>query len=118
MKNQATNRGEIYWIEDPGAVGSEQSGSRPVLVVQNDIGNRTSPTTIVVFITSQQRRQSYPFHVYFNPEESGLRVGGVVLCERIRTVDQSRLKRRMGGLNRERMRQVDLALHHSLGLEH
>ncbi|MBI2918850.1 MAG: type II toxin-antitoxin system PemK/MazF family toxin [Chloroflexi bacterium] len=110
-------RGEIYWLQLPSASGSEQAGRRPVLIVQNDVGNRSSPTTIVAAITSQPRRRQYPFHVPFTARESGLRLDGTVLCEQIITVDQGRLGEMAGSLGGERMREVDVALHHSLGLE-
>jgi mRNA interferase MazF len=109
-------RGEIYWLELEGS-GSEQLGRRPVLVIQNDIGNRTSPTTIVAAITSQPRRRLYPFHVPFTAEESGLRRGGTVLCEQIQTIDQGRLGVLAGILSMDKMRAIDTALHRSLGLE-
>jgi len=109
-------RGEVYWLELLAASGSEQADRRPVLVIQNDVGNRTSPTTIVAAITSQPRRQTYPFHVPFTAAESGLRLDGAVLCEQIFTVDQQRLGPLAGALRQERMREVDVALHYSFGL--
>ncbi len=111
-------RGEIYWIRTATPTGSEQACLRPALVVQNDVGNSTSPTTIVATITSQRRRYIYPFHVRFTSQESGLRLDGIVMCEQIQTTDQSRLGRLLGRLSNEKMQEVDLALHHSLGLEH
>ncbi|MBM2832208.1 MAG: growth inhibitor [Dehalococcoidia bacterium] len=111
-----TRRGEIYWLELPPASGSEQTGRRPVLIIQNDTGNRTSPTTIVAAITSRQGCQHYPFHVEFSAGESGLRLEGTVLCEQVHTVDQGRLGGMAGALSRERMVEVDLALRRSLGL--
>ena len=111
-------RGEIYWLRLAETTGSEQAGMRPALVVQNDVGNSTSPTTIVATITSQRRRHSYPFHVRFTSQESGLRLDGIVMCEQIQTVDQTRLGELIGQLRYEKMQEVDLALHHSLGLEH
>ncbi len=111
-------RSEIYWLQLTGGGGSEQAGRRPVLIIQNDVGNRASPTTIVSAITSQPRRRPYPFHVPFTAQESGLHLDGTVLCEQIQTVDQSRLGTLAGALSQEKMREVDLALHHSLGLEH
>lgn len=111
------SRGEVYWLELISATGSEQTGRRPVLIVQNDTGNRASPTTIAAAITSQPRRRRYPFHVPFTAQESGLRLDGTVLCEQIQTVDQGRLGSLAGALSRQKMREVDLALHHSLGLE-
>jgi mRNA interferase MazF len=111
-------RGEIYWLQLPVSIGSEEAGRRPVLIIQNDIGNRLSPTTIVTAITSQPRRRQYPFHVPFTAKESGLLLDGTVLCEQVQTIDQSRLGGLAGTLSRERMQEVDLALHRSLGLEH
>lgn len=110
-------RGEIYWLELRPASGSEQAGRRPVLIIQNDVGNRSSPTTIVAAVTSQPRRRRYPFHVPIASEESGLRLDGTVLCEQIQTVDQRRLGGPAGALSAVKMREVDLALHYSLGLE-
>jgi mRNA interferase MazF len=111
-------RGEIYWLNLPPASGSEQAGRRPVLIIQNDVGNRASPTTIVAAITSQPRRRRYPFHVPFTAHESGLRLGGIVLCEQIMTVDQRRLGELAGSLSQDKMQEVDLALHYSMGLQH
>lgn len=111
------NRGDIYWLDLPPASGSEQAGRRPVLIIQNQIGNRTSPTTIVAAITSQPRKRVYPFHVHFTAQESGLGLAGIVLCEQVQTIDQKRLGTRSGALSKEKMREVDLALHFSLGLE-
>ena len=111
-------RGEIYWLQLIRGIGSEQAGRRPVLIIQNDIGNRTSPTTIVTAITSQPRRRRYPFQVPFTGQESGLRIDGAVLCEQIQTVDQGRLDGLAGSLSQDKMREVDLALRYSLGLEH
>ena len=110
------SRGDIYWLDVPSGVGSEQGGRRPVLIVQNDVGNRASPTTIVAAITSQSRSRRYPFHVPFTASESGLRLDGTVMCEQIRTVDQRRLAGLAGSLNAARMLEVDEALHWSLGL--
>ena len=111
-------RGEIYWLHLTVGRGPEQTGRRPVLIIQNDIGNQFSPTTIIATITSQPRSRRYPFQIPFSPEESGLRTGGTVLCEQVLTVDQERLDGVAGSLPNERMEQVDIALHRSLGLEH
>ncbi len=109
------SRGEIYWLRLEGG-GSEQAGRRPVLIIQNDIGNRYSTTTIVAAITSQPRRRHYPFHVPFLAEESGLRQDGTVLCEQIQTIDQARVGSLLGRLNSQKMQEVDSALHRSLGM--
>ena len=111
-------RGEIYWLDLSVGRGSEQAGRRQALIIQNDTGNQFSPTTIIAAITSQPRPRRYPFHVPFSSEESGLRIGGTVLCEQVLTVDQERLNGLAGSLPNERMAEIDTALHRSLGLEH
>ena len=109
-------RGEIYWLDLGSRRGSEQAGRRPVLIVQNDVGNMASPTTIVAAITSQERRRAYPFHVAISGRGSGLRLNGTVLCEQIQTVDQGRLGLLAGRLDDATMVEVDIALQWSLGL--
>ena len=109
-------RGEIYYVDWSSGRGSEQTGARPALIIQNDIGNQFSPTTIVAAI-STQRRRPYPFHVAITAQESGLPQDSLVKCEQVQTVDQARLGRLVGSLSRERMQEVDLAIHRSLGLE-
>lgn len=121
-------RGEIYWVEFDPVKGSEQGGLRPALVVQNDTGNRFSPTTVVVAITSRLPPQPYPFVVVIQPEESGLPVPSAVNCAQIATIQQdgaqSRLRpprgetklRPIGYLRTERMAEVDQALRFNLGL--
>ena len=116
MRAAVASRGEIHWVLFGEAIGSEQAGRRPALIIQNDGGNRTSPTTIVAAITSQSRSRRYPVQVPFTAEESGLRVAGLVLCEQIQTVDLRRLDGFIGSLGIERMREVDAALRWSLGL--
>lgn len=108
-------RGEIYWVDFGIPRGSEQGGQRPALVVQNDVGNAYSSTTIVAAITSQQG-QEYPFHVPITAEESGLRRDGTVLLEQIRTITKDRLVTKAGTLPSAKMREVDKALKVSLGL--
>lgn len=110
-------RGEIYYVDWSPGRGSEQAGIRPALVIQNDTGNRLSPTTIVVAISTQRRRR-YPFHVAITAQETNLSEDSVVKCEQIQIVDQSRLGRLVGPLNGEKMLEIDQALHQSLGLEH
>ncbi len=109
-------RGEIYNVDWSPGRGSEQAGIRPALVIQNDAGNRSSPTTIVAAVSTQQRRH-YPFHVAISPQESGLPLDSVVKCEQIQTADQTRLGNLLGFLGADKMREVDAALHRSLGLE-
>lgn len=109
-------RGEIYWLDMPVSQGSVQQGRRPVLVVQNDLGNRYSTTTIVAAITSQRQQRPYPFQVAFSAQESGLRLDGTILCEQIQTIDQVRLGGLAGSVPANRMLEVDQALKRSLGL--
>lgn len=110
-----TRRGEIYLVDWSPGRGSEQAGNRPALVIQNDAGNANSPTTIVATISTQMRRV-FPFQVLIAAVESGLPRDSIVKCEQIQTIDQARLGRLAGGLSPAKMREVDVALHRSLGL--
>lgn len=109
-------RGEIYFAQLNPVIGSEQGGIRPVLVVQNDIGNQYSPTTIILAITSQINKAKLPTHVELKAETYGLEKDSVILAEQIRTIDKTRLKQRIAVLNEETMKKVDEALLISLGL--
>jgi mRNA interferase MazF len=109
-------RGEIYFAQLNPVVGSEQGGIRPVLVIQNDIGNQYSPTTIVLAITSQINKAKLPTHVELKAEQYGLERDSVILAEQIRTIDKTRLKQRLAVLDDEMMNFVDQALEVSLGL--
>lgn len=109
-------RGEIYYADLRPVVGSEQGGVRPVLVVQNDIGNLYSPTVIVAAITSQIDKSRLPTHVELRAEKFGLEKDSVVLLEQIRTLDKRRLKDKVGALDAEKMTNVDEALAISLGV--
>lgn len=108
-------RGEIYFADLSPIVGSEQGGLRPVLIVQNDIGNKYSPTVIVVAITSQLSKAKLPTHVELGAKEFNLPKDSVALCEQIRTIDKRRLKEKLSTLNLEKMKQIDKALLVSLG---
>ena len=108
-------RGDIYYVDWSPGRGSEQMGMRPALIIQNDIGNQFSPTTIVAAVSTRQRRP-YPFHVNITAQESGLPQDSMVKCEQIQTIDQTRLDRRAGALSEQKMQEVDLALKRSLGL--
>jgi len=122
-------RGEIYWVEFDPVKGSEQGGLRPALVVQNDVGNRYSPTTVVVAITRTLPPRPYPFIVLVEPRESGLREPSAINCSQIATIQQtepaSRLRSARGGskvrpigqLNAEKMVQIDEALKFNLALK-
>lgn len=110
-------RGEIYFAHLNPVVGSEQGGTRPVLVVQNDVGNQYSPTTIVLAITSQINKAKLPTHVEVNAAMIGLDKNSVILAEQIRTIDKTRLQQRVAMLNDEVMQRVDHALMVSLELD-
>jgi mRNA interferase MazF len=109
-------RGDIYYADLSPVIGSEQGGVRPVLVVQNDIGNKYSPTVIVAAITSQINKAKLPTHIEITAEEYGLPKDSVILLEQIRTIDKKRLKEKIGFLSSEMMKKVDEALQISFGL--
>lgn len=109
-------RGEIYYADLSPVVGSEQGGMRPVLIVQNDVGNRHSPTVIAAAITSQKDKSRLPTHISINADRCGLAKDSIVLLEQVRTLDKQRLKERMGELDEGAMTKVDNALSVSFGL--
>ena len=109
-------RGDIFYAQLNPVVGSEQGGTRPVLVVQNDIGNQYSPTTIALAITSQISKAKLPTHIEVSGIKSGLEKNSVILAEQMRTIDKSRLKHKIAYLDEEFMLRVDKALEISLGL--
>ena len=109
-------RGDIYFADLSPVVGSEQGGMRPVLIVQNDTGNRHSPTVIAAAITSQMGKAKLPTHIELTSRTTGLNRDSVILLEQIRTIDKSRLRERMGRLDDATMKQVDNAINVSLGL--
>ncbi len=110
-------RGEIWWVDfSHERRGAEQTGRRPALVIQNDVGNENSPTTIVAAIGSGQQEKELPILVKISSAESGLPRDSVVNLAQIRTIDQSRLGNKSGNLTQEKMRKVDKAIKISLGL--
>lgn len=109
-------RGDIYYADLSPVVGSEQGGVRPVLIVQNDVGNKHSPTVIAAAITSQRDKTKLPTHIELNSHGCGLSRDSVVLLEQIRTLDKKRLKEKMGRLDDNAMNRVDQALSVSFGL--
>lgn len=110
-------RGEIYSADLDPVVGSEQGGIRPVLIIQNDVGNRYSPTVIVLAITSQTRKTHLPTHVEVPAGRTGLSKPSIVLAEQMRTLEKLRLGKRMGELSPMDMIRVDQAIRASLGFE-
>jgi len=109
-------RGDIYYADLSPVVGSEQGGVRPVLIIQNDIGNKYSPTVIATAITSQINKAKMPTHIELDANEYGLSKDSVVLAEQIRTIDKRRLKEKIGHLDDELMTRVNEALEISFGL--
>lgn len=108
-------RGEMYYADLSPVIGSEQGGIRPVLVVQNDVGNKYSPTVIAAAITSQINKAKLPTHIELNANKFGLQKDSVVLLEQIRTIDKSRLKEKIGQIPIEMMDRINRALMISLG---
>lgn len=109
-------RGEIYYADLSPVIGSEQGGVRPVLIVQNDIGNKYSPTVIAAAITSQINKAKLPTHIEISAIEYGLQKDSVILLEQIRTIDKKRLREKIGHLDDDLMDRVNEALSISFGL--
>ena len=111
-------RGDMFYADLSPVIGSEQGGIRPVLIVQNDTGNKYSPTVIAAAITSQTGKNDLPTHIKIASEENGLKSDSVVLAEQIRTIDKSRLKEKIGHINDNKlMNKVNNAIGISFGLE-
>lgn len=109
-------RGDIYYADLSPVVGSEQGGLRPVLIVQNDVGNRYSPTVIAAAITSRMGKARLPTHIDIPCNDAGLSKDSVILLEQVRTIDKKRLKEKMGHLDAGTMNHVNNAIQVSLGL--
>ena len=110
-------KGDLYFADLSPVMGSEQGGIRPVLVVQNDVGNKYSPTIIVAAITSKKNKADLPTHVAITAEGNGLSKNSVVLLEQLRTIDKRRLKERIGTIDQTRLPDVNEALSVSLGID-
>ena len=109
-------RGDIYYADLSPVVGSEQGGVRPVLIVQNDVGNKFSPTVIAAAITSQKDKTKLPTHIQVNADGCGLQKDSIVLLEQVRTIDKRRLREHMGALGQRDMHRINEALSVSFGL--
>ena len=109
-------RGDIYYADLRPVVGSEQGGVRPVLIIQNDMGNRHSPTVICAAITSRMNKAKLPTHVEIKAEDYGIVKDSVILLEQVRTIDKSRLKEKVCHLNSEVLQRINKALMVSLSL--
>lgn len=111
-------RGDMFYADLSPVVGSEQGGIRPVLIIQNDMGNKYSPTVIAAAITSQMNKTKLPTHIEIDSEQCGLKNDSVVLAEQIRTIDKSRLKEKIGHIEDEQIiNKINSALGVSFGLE-
>ena len=110
-------RGDMFYADLSPVIGSEQGGIRPVLIIQNDMGNKYSPTVIAAAITSQINKNKLPTHIEIDSEEFGLKSDSVVLAEQIRTIDKSRLKEKIGHIDDEKvMDKINNAIGVSFGL--
>ena len=115
-KDMNIKRGDIYYADLSPVVGSEQGGLRPVLIVQNDVGNRYSPTVIAAAITSKMSKARLPTHIDIYAKEVGLAKDSVILLEQVRTLDKRRLREKMGHLEEDTMKRVNEAISVSFGL--
>ncbi len=116
VMDSSVKRGDIFYADLSPVVGSEQGGTRPVLIVQNDMGNKHSPTVIAAAITSQMNKARLPTHIELIGPTVGLTKNSVVLLEQIRTIDKKRLREHMGRLDQDMMQKVDDAIAVSFGL--
>ena len=112
------HRGEVFYADLSPVVGSEQGGIRPVLIIQNEIGNRHSPTVIAAAITSRQDKNRLPTHISVRADRCGLAKDSIILTEQIRALDKRRLRERMGHVEEQVMEKVDTAIAVSFGLPH
>ena len=117
MRSLNIRRGDIYYADLSPVVGSEQGGIRPVLIVQNDVGNKYSPTVIAAAITSRTDKNKMPTHIDVFADKFGLEKNSVILLEQIRTLDKKRLREKMGHLDEDVMNQVNSAISVSFGLQ-
>ena len=117
MAGRKVRRGEIYYADLRPVTGSEQGGIRPVVILQNDTGNRFSPTTIAAAITSRDEKHRLPTHIWIGSRFYGLRQDSMILLEQVRTLDRKRLRDYIGCLDKETMQAVDRGLTVSLGMK-
>ena len=118
VKKMVIKRGDMFYADLSPVVGSEQGGIRPVLIIQNDLGNKYSPTVIAAAITSQTGKTKLPTHIEIGTENCGLKNNSVVLTEQIRTIDKSRLKEKIGHIDdQKKINEINNALGVSFGLE-
>lgn len=113
----SVKRGDLYFADLDPVIGSEQGGIRPVLIIQNDLGNRFSPTVIVLPLTSRQGKASLRTHVPLLPPQGGVKKPSIILCEQVRTLEKSRLRQYIGRITKEKMALVERALAAAVGQE-
>ena len=116
MMTGSVKRGDIYYADLSPVVGSEQGGLRPVLIIQNDVGNKYSPTVIAAAITSRMSKTKLPTHIDVYADRAGLSRDSIVLLEQLRTLDKRRLREKLGHLDEQMMGEIDTAIAVSLGL--
>lgn len=109
-------RGDLFYADLSPVIGSEQGGVRPVIVIQNDVGNKYSPTIIVAAVTSQINKAKLPTHIEIKAFKYGLTKDSVVLLEQVRTIDKKRLKEKIGHIDDKTMKKIDASLKTSLGI--
>lgn len=114
--NILIKRGDLFWVNLDPIKGSEQAGRRPVLVIQNDVGNQWAPTVIVAPLTTKSYSREFPANVDLPKDTAGLKSNSTVLCSQIRTIDKSRLEERIGALSMMDIARVNRAIKISLGL--
>ena len=110
-------RGDIFYADLRPVVGSEQGGIRPVLIIQNDVGNRHSPTVICAAITSKMNKAKLPTHIEIDASSYGIEKDSVILLEQLRTIDKKRLSDRLGQISAKDMHQIEYAMNISLGMK-
>jgi mRNA interferase MazF len=111
-------RGDIFFADLSTGIGSEQGGVRPVIIIQNDVGNRYSPTVIAVVITSRSSKANLPTYIKVNEGQAGLVKDSIILCEQVRTIDKSRLRAKIGKVENILLGRINTALMCSIGLVH
>ena len=117
MAEKIVKKGDIFYADLSKGVGSEQEGIRPVVILQNDVGNRFSQTTIIAVITSKLTKAKLPTHINIDSEQYGLNKKSTILVEQIRTIDKKRIKERLGKLNQEDIKIIDKAILVSFGIK-
>lgn len=117
MEEKIIKKGDIFYADLSPVIGSEQGGIRPVVILQNDIGNRFSQTTIVAIITSKLSKAKLPTHIDIDSEQYGLNKKSTILVEQIRTIDKRRIKEKLCKLNQEDIKKIDKAILISFGIK-